>query len=166
MGGTVADPDPRREPARRAARWRWRCGGPRIDLGPLSDADIETLVDAAVEAVGPAGLLGNVREHAAGVPSFAVESLRMLADRGVMVAKGAAQRYRLVGEVEDLDVPPSIHALIAARLDGLGDSSAVCCAEARSSASGHRAAGCRRAGGRRRHRRSVAAGAGSSQSSF
>ncbi len=94
--------------------------GKRIDLAPLSDEDIETLVAAAVDGA-PTPLLRSVREHAAGVPLFAVESLRMLADRGVMVAEGDAQRYRLVGEVRDLDVPPSIHALVAARLDRLGE---------------------------------------------
>jgi class 3 adenylate cyclase/tetratricopeptide (TPR) repeat protein len=94
--------------------------GEHLDLTPLSDADIESLVDAAVEGAPP-GLLGSVREHAAGVPLFAVESLRMLADRGAMTREGDAHRYRLVGEVNDLDVPPSIHALVAARLDRLGN---------------------------------------------
>jgi class 3 adenylate cyclase/predicted ATPase len=94
--------------------------GDRIDLKPLTGEDIEALVGGAVEAAPPA-LLRSVREHAAGVPLFAVESLRMLANRGVMIAEGDAHRYRLIGEVDDLDVPPSIHALIAARLDRLGD---------------------------------------------
>src|SRR5205807_678241 len=83
--------------------------GERIDLTPLSDSDIETLVAAAVDGA-PGDLMRNVRRHAAGVPLFAVESLRMLADRGVMVAEGDAQRYRLIAAIEDLDVPPSIHA--------------------------------------------------------
>jgi class 3 adenylate cyclase/tetratricopeptide (TPR) repeat protein len=93
--------------------------GERLDLAPLGDAEIEALVSSAVDSAPPE-LLGRVREHAAGVPLFAVESLRMLADRGVMVPEARVQRYRLVGEVRDLDVPPSIHALVAARLDGLG----------------------------------------------
>jgi class 3 adenylate cyclase len=94
--------------------------GERIDLAPLSAADIEQLIATAVEGA-PEALLRNVGDHAAGVPLFAVESLRMLADRGVMVAEGDAHRYRLVGEVKDLDVPPSIQALVAARLDRLGE---------------------------------------------
>jgi class 3 adenylate cyclase len=94
--------------------------GQRIDLDPLSDEDIDALIGGAVEGA-PINLLSGVREHAAGVPLFAVESLRMLADRGVMVAEDDASRYRLVGDIEDLDVPPSIHALVAARLDRLGD---------------------------------------------
>jgi class 3 adenylate cyclase/tetratricopeptide (TPR) repeat protein len=94
--------------------------GQRVDLAPLSESEIETLLASAVEDA-PAGLVRSVREHAAGVPLFAVESLRMLADRGVMVAEEQSQRYRVISEVDDLDVPPSIHALVAARLDRLGD---------------------------------------------
>jgi tetratricopeptide (TPR) repeat protein len=94
--------------------------GERIDIAPLSGEDIEALIRGAVDGA-PASLVSTVREHAAGVPLFAVESLRMLADRGLLIAEGDAHRYRLVGEVDDLDVPPSIHALIAARLDRLGD---------------------------------------------
>ena len=94
--------------------------GKRVDLTPLSEGDIESLIAAAVEGA-PEGLLSSVRENAAGVPLFAVESLRMLAARGAMKPAGGANRYRLVSQVHDLEVPPSIHALIAARLDRLGE---------------------------------------------
>jgi tetratricopeptide (TPR) repeat protein len=93
--------------------------GARLDLAPLAPTEIETLVGRAV-IDAPKELLDSVRDNAGGVPLFAVESLRMLADRGVMVAEGGADRYRLAGVVRDLAVPPSIHALIAARLDALG----------------------------------------------
>jgi class 3 adenylate cyclase/tetratricopeptide (TPR) repeat protein len=94
-------------------------GGRRIDLEPLAPEEIETLVAEAVSNA-PAELLAVVRDHAGGVPLFAVESLRMLADRGVMVAERDADIYRLVGNVRELAVPPTIHALIAGRLDTLG----------------------------------------------
>ncbi len=93
--------------------------GLRLDLEPLAPADMETLVAAAVNNA-PLELLAAVRDHAGGVPLFAVESLRMLADRGVMVAERDGEAYRLVGDVHELAVPPSIHALIAGRLDALG----------------------------------------------
>jgi class 3 adenylate cyclase/tetratricopeptide (TPR) repeat protein len=93
--------------------------GLRLDLTPLAPQQIETLVAEAVRNA-PAELLDIVRDHSGGVPLFAVESLRMLADRGVMVAEGDADTYRLVGDVRELAVPPSIHALIAGRLDALG----------------------------------------------
>jgi class 3 adenylate cyclase/predicted ATPase len=94
--------------------------GKRLDLKPLSEADIESLIAAAVEGA-PEGLLSSVRENAAGVPLFAVESLRMLIARGAMKPAQTANRYRLASQVHDLEVPPSIHALIAARLDRLGE---------------------------------------------
>jgi class 3 adenylate cyclase/tetratricopeptide (TPR) repeat protein len=90
----------------------------RLELTPLAPGQIEMLVAEAVSNA-PAELLAVVRDHADGVPLFAVESLRMLADRGVMVAERDADAYRLVGHVNELAVPPSIHALIAGRLDAL-----------------------------------------------
>jgi class 3 adenylate cyclase/tetratricopeptide (TPR) repeat protein len=93
--------------------------GARLDLVPLAPAEIETLVAEAVSDA-PAELLDNVRDHAGGVPLFAVESLRMLADRGMMVAEHDGDRYRVIGDLHDLAVPPSIHSLLAARLDALG----------------------------------------------
>ncbi len=48
---------------------------------------------------------------------YAVETVRMLLDRGLLVEEGSA--YKVVGEVETLEVPETLHALIAARLDGL-----------------------------------------------
>jgi len=91
----------------------------RLNLAPLTPGEIEMLIAAAVSNA-PGELLAVVRDHADGVPLFAVESLRMLADRGVMVAERDADTYRLVGDVHELAVPPSIHALIAGRLDTLG----------------------------------------------
>ncbi len=41
----------------------------------------------------------------------------MLLDRGLIAEDGAA--YRVVGEVGSLEIPETLHALIAARLDGL-----------------------------------------------
>ena len=93
--------------------------GLRLDLEPLAPAEIETLVAEAVTDA-PTELLAAVREQSGGVPLFAVESLRMLRDRGLMVAERDADLYRLVGDVQELAVPPNIHALIAGRLDALG----------------------------------------------
>ena len=107
----LSRPDARLDALRQRAR--------RLDLTPLTPGEIETLIAEAVSNA-PAELLAVVRDHAGGVPLFAVESLRMLADRGVMVAERAADTYRLVGDVHELAVPPSIHALIAGRLDTLG----------------------------------------------
>ncbi len=67
------------------------------------------------------GLPPEVRDRilarAEGIPLYAVETVRMLLDRGLLVQEGPA--YRLTGRVEALEVPETLHALIAARLDGL-----------------------------------------------
>ena len=56
--------------------------------------------------------------RAEGVPLYAVETIRMLADRGVLrVGEGA---YEVVGDLGELQVPETLHALIASRLDALG----------------------------------------------
>src|SRR5204862_6497253 len=52
-----------------------------------------------------------------GVPLYAVETVRMLLDRALLVQDGPV--YRPAGEIEALEVPETLHALIAARLDGL-----------------------------------------------
>ena len=41
----------------------------------------------------------------------------MLQDRGMLVQEGA--RYEVTGDVSDLDVPETLQALVASRLDGL-----------------------------------------------
>ena len=51
------------------------------------------------------------------MPLYAVEMIRMLADRGVLRAGGDA--YELVGNLGQPEVPETLHALIASRLDGL-----------------------------------------------
>ena len=56
----------------------------------------------------------NARE---GVPLYAVETVRMLLDRGLLVQEGPV--YRPTGEIPSLDVPETLHGLVASRLDGL-----------------------------------------------
>jgi tetratricopeptide (TPR) repeat protein len=56
-------------------------------------------------------------DRAEGVPLYAVETIRMLIDRGSLVAEGS--QLRLAGDLPPLAVPETLHALIAARLDAL-----------------------------------------------
>jgi predicted ATPase len=58
-----------------------------------------------------------ILERAEGIPLYAVETVRMLLDRGLLVREGSV--YRPAGAIGTLDVPETLHALIAARLDGL-----------------------------------------------
>ena len=65
----------------------------------------------------PAELRAQILARAEGIPLYAVETVRMLLDRGALVQDGPV--YRPTGTIESLEVPETLHALIAARLDGL-----------------------------------------------
>jgi class 3 adenylate cyclase/tetratricopeptide (TPR) repeat protein len=85
-------------------------------LEPLSDASMGELLDGLVPGL-PDDLRERVKERAEGVPLYAVETVRMLLDRGLLVREGHV--YRATGDVESLEVPETLHALVAARLDAL-----------------------------------------------
>jgi tetratricopeptide (TPR) repeat protein len=85
-------------------------------LGPLSESAMRELLAGLVPGL-PDGLRGQILERAEGVPLYAVETVRMLLDRGLLVQEGSA--YHPTGPVDELEVPETLHALIAARLDGL-----------------------------------------------
>src|SRR5207342_3713312 len=85
-------------------------------LEPLSSSDMEQLLAGLVPGL-PDELRARIRERAEGVPLYAVETVRMLLDRGLLVQRGSS--YVPAGPIETLEVPETLHALIAARLDGL-----------------------------------------------
>ncbi|HEV8250214.1 MAG TPA: tetratricopeptide repeat protein [Gaiellaceae bacterium] len=85
-------------------------------LEPLSDDAMEQLLAGLVPGL-PAELRGRILARAEGVPLYAVETVRMLLDRGLLVQEGNV--YRPIGPIETLDVPETLQGLIAARLDGL-----------------------------------------------
>jgi len=87
-----------------------------IYLEPLSRQAMEELLNGLVPGM-PDTVREQILARAEGVPLYAVETVRMLVDRGVLVEDGVS--YRVVGETGSLDVPETLHALIAARLDGL-----------------------------------------------
>jgi class 3 adenylate cyclase/tetratricopeptide (TPR) repeat protein len=87
-----------------------------ISLEPLPERAMELLLTGLVPGL-PAELTAKILDRAAGVPLYAVETVRMLLGRKVLVQEGSV--YRPTGPVDDLEIPETLHALIAARLDGL-----------------------------------------------
>jgi class 3 adenylate cyclase/tetratricopeptide (TPR) repeat protein len=85
-------------------------------LEPLSQGAMEELLEGLVPGL-PERLREQILARAEGVPLYAVETVRMLLDRGLLVQEGSV--YTPTGEIEKLEVPETLHALIAARLDGL-----------------------------------------------
>ncbi len=107
----------RPELADRHANW---AGGLRnataLSLEPLSADAMDALLDGFVPGL-PGELRRQIQERSEGVPLYAVETVRMLLDRGLLEQAGG--EYRPTGPIEALDVPETLQALIAARLDGL-----------------------------------------------
>ena len=85
-------------------------------LEPLSEQAMQELLVGLVPGLPPS-LRDQILARAEGVPLYAMETVRMLLDRGLLVEEGSA--YKVVGEIGSLEVPETLHALIAARLDGL-----------------------------------------------
>ena len=85
-------------------------------LEPLTSAQLERLLEGAVTGLPPE-LRAQILERSEGIPFYAVETVRMLIDRGLLARDGNA--YRPTAPIETLDVPSSLQALIAARLDHL-----------------------------------------------
>jgi class 3 adenylate cyclase len=88
-----------------------------LHLEPLPDTTMAELVRGLVPGAD-ADAVARIVERAEGVPLYAVEMIRMLADRGVLRAGESA--YELVGDLGEIQVPETLHALIASRLDALG----------------------------------------------
>ncbi|HET7136775.1 MAG TPA: adenylate/guanylate cyclase domain-containing protein [Gaiellaceae bacterium] len=85
-------------------------------LEPLAEQAMHELLIGLVPGLPPA-LRSQILARAEGVPLYAVETVRMLLDRGLLVEDGTA--YEVVGEIGALEVPETLQALVAARLDGL-----------------------------------------------
>jgi len=85
-------------------------------LEPLSQQAMEDLLAGLVPGL-PTEVRDRILDRAEGIPLYAVETVRMLLDQGLLVREGSA--HRLTGPVDALEVPDTLHALIAARLDGL-----------------------------------------------
>jgi predicted ATPase len=77
---------------------------------------MDQLVDELVPGM-PAAARAKVTAQAQGIPLFAVETVRSLVDQDIVLPVEGV--YRLAGEVGELAVPDSLHALLAARLDAL-----------------------------------------------
>jgi adenylate cyclase len=96
-------------------------GSQTIALAPLDDSQTVGLVQ---ELLGPhpsvVGLVDRVAERASGNPFFVEEIVRDLVGRGVLLGERGA--FTCADEVTDVEVPATLQAAIAARIDRLDPS--------------------------------------------
>ena len=99
-------------------------GARRISLGPLAAGDVDALVchSLGVDALPP-GVGGFIEERAEGNPFFSEQLAYALRDAGHLIVTGETCRLAVgVTDLRHLDVPDSVHGVIAARIDGLSPS--------------------------------------------
>ena len=87
-----------------------------IHLDPLSREAMQQLLSGLVRDL-PEQLSNRILERAEGIPLYAVEIVRMLSGKGLLVEHDGA--YEASEELSDFEVPDSLHSLIASRLDSL-----------------------------------------------
>ena len=88
-----------------------------LSLGPLQEDAMRALL-AGLAPDLPERTVGAILARAGGVPLYAVELIRMLVADGHLVPDEDGT-FRVAGQLGDLHVPETLHALIAARLDAL-----------------------------------------------
>ena len=88
-----------------------------LGLGPLSNEEMAELLTGLIPGL-PTDALREIVRRAEGVPLYAVEMIRMLVSEGRLVA-GEDGSFQVAGEMLEIAVPETLHALIAARMDAL-----------------------------------------------
>jgi class 3 adenylate cyclase/tetratricopeptide (TPR) repeat protein len=102
-------------------RGAWMAGKPNtslIMLHPLTEPEVESLIGNLLGDPQPLSPgLAQLAEAAEGNPLFAEEMLRMLVDDGRLQRHDGT--WNVTEDMSTLDIPPTIHALLTARLDRL-----------------------------------------------
>ncbi len=91
-------------------------GATTLQLEPLGEEAMRELLSGVVAGL-PQAAADRIIGQAEGVPLYAIETIRALADRGVLSDQDG--RLVLRGELGELDVPASLGSLLAARIDAL-----------------------------------------------
>jgi predicted ATPase len=99
----------------------WTAGKPNatlVALQPLTQAETDGLVRSLLGRVDVASsALNRIAEVTEGNPLFVEETLRMLIDEGLLRPEDG--RWTPSGDIAEIAIPPTIHALLTARLDRL-----------------------------------------------
>jgi adenylate cyclase len=98
--------------------WMGRSHYHQLPLAPLGPEALgELLVDLLGTDPSLDGLSELIRDQTGGNPFYVEEAVRELAESGAL--EGDRGAYRLVREIDELKVPPTVQAILAARIDRL-----------------------------------------------
>ncbi len=98
--------------------WSEIAGATLLPLQPLGPADAARIVEGMLgDTDTPDGVAARVVRAADGNPLFIEQMVSMLIDEGTLRREGS--RLVAARELSEIDVPPTIQALLAARLDTL-----------------------------------------------
>ena len=95
-----------------------------IPVGPLPSEEVDALVEELVGGALPVPTRARIVELAAGNPLFVEQVLHMLIDDGRL--RRAESGWAASGDLEGLEVPPSIETILASRVDHLDPGERAC----------------------------------------
>jgi tetratricopeptide (TPR) repeat protein len=93
-----------------------RRGATTVHLEPLDAGAMRAIISGVVDGL-PDDAAERIVERAQGIPLYAIETVRALADRGTLELVDG--RLVATGELGELEIPASLNALLASRLDAL-----------------------------------------------
>ena len=106
--------------------WRNRPNYRQVRLDPLASESLAEFLQALLGSDPSLPTLKSfLVERASGNPFFAEEIVRALVDTGVL--EGARGSYRLARPFSSVEVPPTVQAVLAARVDALPPPTSTCC---------------------------------------
>jgi class 3 adenylate cyclase/tetratricopeptide (TPR) repeat protein len=98
--------------------WKGRPNYRNLRLEPLESASLTTLLHSLLGSDSALESIKNfVLDRAGGNPFFVEELVRTLVDRKVL--EGSRQNYRMVKPISGNEIPPTVQAVLAARIDAL-----------------------------------------------
>jgi class 3 adenylate cyclase/tetratricopeptide (TPR) repeat protein len=100
----------------RRPTWGGARSSTSLALGPLADGEMRALLAGLVPGL-PDPAVASILSRADGIPLYAVETIRMLVADGRVEERDGV--YVPAGHLGTVEVPGSLRALVAARLDGL-----------------------------------------------
>jgi class 3 adenylate cyclase len=103
-----------------SADWMQQSYYQQIALQPLGPAELRVLLESLLGSDASLGdLADRIQDRSSGNPFFTEELVQALVETGAL--EGAPGRYRLTAPESRLEMPPTVQAVLSARMDRLGE---------------------------------------------